>query len=589
MNLHLSLANLANYSAQIALLVAMGSLAPRLLRLRRPGVLLAYRHALLAACLLLPVLQPARRPVIESYGDISISAGVVAHIAPARGRVSLEEFAASLLCLGILGRLAWLALGLRRLGRYRRRARLLSPPPPVFAAPPVALRRGPEVYLSDEVSGPVAFGFRRPAILLPPEFLSAPASARQAIACHELIHLRRGDWAAAMLEEIVRALFWFHPAIWWLLAEIQLSREQTVDAEALRITAAPEQYIDALLAVAAGRLQPDLAPAPLFLRKNHLTQRVSLILKEVTMSKRRLLSSLAAACGALVLTARFAVLLFPISAPAQEVLKGDAHLLHRTPVIYPPEAREQGVQGTVVVQATLNDRGVVTDARVVSGPEPLRKAALRSVLDWHYAPGSASPMEVAIDFKPAPDGPAAVAVAPAIEPGTLKEIRYSGLTAPVREAVASSLPVHEGDAYSADALARIREVARRVDEHLTVTHQRLNAGQSPAEYSLRISYAPTAPQRIRVGGNVQSAQLITKVMPKYPPDAKLARIQGKVRLNVVINKDGTVQDVQIADGDPALTETAVEAVRQWVYKPTLLNGQPVEVQTVVDVNFTLLQ
>src|SRR5262249_24514004 len=135
-----------------------------------------------------------------------------------------------------------------------------------------------------------------------------------------------------------------------------------------------------------------------FLRSSHLSQRVALIMKGVPMSRQRLYSSLAAICGALLVTARLAVFYFPISAPAQEVIRGGDNLLHRAPIEYPPEALAKGIQGTVVVEATLNERGVVTDARVLSGPEALRKAALKSVLDWHYASQAQSPVQVAIDF-----------------------------------------------------------------------------------------------------------------------------------------------------------------------------------------------
>src|SRR5262249_42586529 len=150
-------------------------------------------------------------------------------------------------------------------------------------------------------------------------------------------------------------------------------------------------------------------------------------LKESSMSKKRLLSSLAAICGALVITARFAVFYFPISAPAQEVVRGEAGLLHRAPIDYPADAVEKGVQGTVVVAATLNDRGAVADARVVSGPEPLRKTAIKSVLDWHYSAQTASPVDVAIDFKlPAKTpGPEATPALRAFEPGTVKSVDLS--------------------------------------------------------------------------------------------------------------------------------------------------------------------
>ena len=103
--------------------------------------------------------------------------------------------------------------------------------------------------------------------------------------------------------------------------------------------------------------------------------------------------------------------------------------------------------------------------------------------------------------------------------------------------------------------------------------------------------APKAatPQRIRVGGNVQQANLIKRVQPPYPPLAKQARIQGVVHLTAIIAKDGSIQSLQVVSGHPLLVPSALEAVKQWVYKPTLLNGEPVEVVTQIDVNFTLSQ
>ncbi len=100
---------------------------------------------------------------------------------------------------------------------------------------------------------------------------------------------------------------------------------------------------------------------------------------------------------------------------------------------------------------------------------------------------------------------------------------------------------------------------------------------------------PATPQRIRVGGNVQGAKLIKKPTPIYPPLAKQARIQGTVKFNAVIGKDGTIQNLQLVSGHPLLVAAAQEAVKQWVYQPTLLNGEPVEVATEIDVNFTLSQ
>jgi protein TonB len=96
-----------------------------------------------------------------------------------------------------------------------------------------------------------------------------------------------------------------------------------------------------------------------------------------------------------------------------------------------------------------------------------------------------------------------------------------------------------------------------------------------------------APTRIRVGGNVQAANLIHQVKPSYPALAKQARIQGTVELSAIIGKDGRVQDLKLVRGHPLLVQAAIQAVRDWEYRPTLLNGEPVEVATTIDVNFTL--
>ena len=92
---------------------------------------------------------------------------------------------------------------------------------------------------------------------------------------------------------------------------------------------------------------------------------------------------------------------------------------------------------------------------------------------------------------------------------------------------------------------------------------------------------------VRVGGNVQAANLIKKITPVYPPLAKSARVQGTVRFTAIIGKDGTIQNLQMVSGHPLLVPAATEAVKQWVYRPTMLNGEAVEVITQIDVNFTL--
>ena len=98
---------------------------------------------------------------------------------------------------------------------------------------------------------------------------------------------------------------------------------------------------------------------------------------------------------------------------------------------------------------------------------------------------------------------------------------------------------------------------------------------------------PKAKGPIRVGGNVQQANLLRQVQPIYPPIAKTAHISGTVVLHAIISKDGTIEQLEYISGPPLLMKNAMDAVRQWRYRPTMLNGEPVEVDTTVSVVFTL--
>ena len=95
------------------------------------------------------------------------------------------------------------------------------------------------------------------------------------------------------------------------------------------------------------------------------------------------------------------------------------------------------------------------------------------------------------------------------------------------------------------------------------------------------------PQRVRVSQGVSQGLLVKKVQPAYPPLARQARIQGQVILQAEISKDGTIENLRLISGHPMLAPSAIEAVKQWRYKPYMLNGEPVAVETTVMVNFTL--
>ncbi len=165
--------------------------------------------------------------------------------------------------------------------------------------------------------------------------------------------------------------------------------------------------------------------------------------------------------------------------------------------------------------------------------------------------------------------------------------------------------MHEGDAYTPDLVSKVTPVVHSFDEHLRVMVGR----QSPTEFTLVISapdfapgeFVPVPPppppplvstsgkQPQRIGGAVMQSQLVSQAKPVYPPLAKAARVQGTVTFEALIDTDGHVQNLQLLAGPPLLVPASMTAVQQWVYKPTLLNGNPVEVITTVDVNFTLAE
>ena len=580
------LGNLAAWSAQAAALIAASALAAWLARLRSPRVRLAYWQILLLLCLLLPVAEPWQRATGAKVDVTMTATRPASHQDAPQYPLPWRSALLAALAAGFAVRAVWLATGFAKLRGWRRTAVPFDPLPAHLDRLRAEIAPGAEFRMSAAVSGPVTFGLRRPLIVLPEHFAALPEDTQEAVACHELLHVRRGDWIVTIAEETIRALLWFHPAVWWLVSQMQLAREQAVDQEVVRLTRKRSEYLQALLALAGDQPVLDLAPATLFLRKRHLKYRVALLLKEGSMSKRNLLSFCAASCGLLVAAGWFALHTFPLqAAPAPQDSSGPV-LLHSVAPKYPQEAKDKHIEGSVVLEVQIDEKGHVTDAHVLSGPEELRSAALEAVLQWHYSPEAMSlpaTTQVMLDFKLPQDGtPAAAARTPPLilRPFTLKSIDAYGLTASARAELLGRLPVHVGDTVDSDVMSEVNSTVRAFDDHLRVV--------PTADGRLMIELA-TSPVKIRVGGNVQQAKLVSKVTPVYPAEAKEQRIQGVVRLEATIGKDGKVENLIVVSGDPTLAAAALEAVRQWQYQTTLLNGDPVEVVTEVNVNFTLLQ
>jgi protein TonB len=123
---------------------------------------------------------------------------------------------------------------------------------------------------------------------------------------------------------------------------------------------------------------------------------------------------------------------------------------------------------------------------------------------------------------------------------------------------------------------------------LLVTSIAVAAAPSMSQVSCRpVPESVETHARVRVDGAVEKAQLVFQPKPKYPPDAAKAGVQGRVRLEAVVGKNGSIKKVKVISGEPVLVKAAIEAVSRWRYKPTLVAGKPVEVETEIDVIFKL--
>lgn len=211
-------------------------------------------------------------------------------------------------------------------------------------------------------------------------------------------------------------------------------------------------------------------------------------------------------------------------------------LVKKVAPVYPPLARQARIQGTVVLQVVINKSGDVENVQLVSGHPMLAPAAVEAVKQWKYQTYLLNGEPVAVE--------------------TTVQVNFALSENPPAENVAGDAP----------AGAPAQGTAGSVD-----------SGTAP----------PPPPQRVRVSSGVMQGLLLTKVQPEYPPDAREQHIEGLVVLKVNIDKDGNVYKTELISGHPLLAPAAIEAVKQWKYKPFKLNNQPVAVETQVTVNFTL--
>jgi beta-lactamase regulating signal transducer with metallopeptidase domain len=363
--------------------------------------------------------------MLESSGAVAVGleAAPAAHAPATLAALDWPSIVASLLLLGTVLGSGRLLAGLLRLRALHRRARLLDSPPWLLALREELAPRA-RFVTSPDVLSPATFGLRRPIVVLPTVFAALAPEQQRAVAVHELLHARRGDWLPLVVEELARAILFFHPTVHWLVGRIRLAREQVVDAEAVDWLGLRDAYLDSLLA--AGRLaaRSRAVPAAPFLGESHLRERVELLLKEVSMSRPRTLIHLALSAFGLLLVTAWVVAAAPLhSAPetpaspaalasAPEEPAGPAQhepkVLDKVRPAYPPDAKAEGVQGVFLIDVVISRDGAVRDPHTIAsapsverleqikslkgtdaaleGDPRLEKAAVDAVRQWRFEP-----------------------------------------------------------------------------------------------------------------------------------------------------------------------------------------------------------
>ena len=467
-----------------------------------------------------------------------------------------------MLAAGVILRLLWLGVGLIRLRRLRRAA-LTQQPVLLDADLQPALGTHADIRYARDLEQPVTFGIRRPLVLLPDVLRNQPPDIQRAVIGHELIHVKRRDWAWLIVEEIAVCLFWFHPASWWLASRVQCAREEVVDELAVLLTGRRKTYVEALLAFAD---TTSVVPTAAFARRRHLVRRIALVSKEDVMSSRRIVVTCAAMALIVGLGSWYAVSAFPLRRSDQTrtpasleagPLELKAHAVtpenpvprrvhYEAPTI--PDSIDS-IRGNFGVKVTLDDVGLVAEARLVS-------------------------MELFI--------PGLNYEASAVDLGDRGTRSLEG-------AVNGALKVGGPEAQQA--------IKALFDSAVTSVRQWQYDPpfEAPLTFTVQVRYAKGPevmafkPRQegdaLRVGGEIKSPRKIKDVKPIYPPIAREAGVAGVVIIEVRIGTDGRIEEGHVLKSIPLLDEAALDAVKQWQFEPTLMNGAPVPLMMTVTINF----
>jgi TonB family protein len=361
--------------------------------------------------------------------ELSVAVRLVAGVAAGAEPVAIDTVwpaaLTALLVAGAVARVGWLAVGGLAIRRLVSRSRPLTETVLGESLPHGVPARA-EVRLSDDVSGPVTFGLRRPVVLVPPTFFSLPREARRAVLFHELLHVARRDWLRMLIEEIWCAVVWFHPLARALVSQVDLAREMLVDRLTIATTGDRRAYVQALIAFAGTSARPAAISTP-FMRPAHFSRRIAgLSAAEVPMS--RVLSAIGL-CTAVLITSVTTVssaVLMPMSRPAgsggvvdargvsahpQDVQKPGPgvtlpRVVREVKPDYTPEALQAKIQGSMALTTVVGVDGVpgrIVVTRSLDAEHGLDAAAVAALEQWRFEPGrkdgKAVPVEVEIEMR----------------------------------------------------------------------------------------------------------------------------------------------------------------------------------------------
>jgi TonB family protein len=398
--------NLGAYSVQLAVLALTAAAVTALLRLHTPRVTLRFWQLLLAVALVLPLLQPwTTSPSQTIQSSITFMSSAVVDSTPAATEWDPMTLVAAVLIAGVTIRLAWLGFGLVRLRAIRRRAALATSLDDVSGELKQGLRANADVMFSDEVDGPATVGWWNAVVLLPRRVMDLSPAAQRAVLCHELIHVRRRDWLATVIEEIWCAALWFHPGARLMTSRACLAREMLVDEETIQHTRDRRAYAEALLAFSNPQRQ--LIGATALIGRRQLSQRISLIAQEVSMSRTRVASLLAISAAIVAVATLSAATSIPMVGGFQDttVYKPGSgitlpEVLKEVKPDYPKDVMTNDkVQGSVWMHCVVMPDGKIGDIEITRPLHPrLDEEASRAAKQWEFKPGTKDGKPVAVEI-----------------------------------------------------------------------------------------------------------------------------------------------------------------------------------------------